>query len=228
MRVGLELGEFLVERGDARRTSRAPAGLSVSSIWASERVLSSSSSSTGGWRAALDHVLVVLVGVGLGLVGDLFLFLDGRAGGLLADLAFGAFAAFLALGDLLGGRALGQHRLEVEDLAQLHAAFVEGVRPFDDGVEGDRAFAQAPDHGVAAGLDALGDGDLALAGEQFHRAHLAQVHADRIVGAVDRFLLGRPRPGAGRRRRADRPRPRARARPSPRPRRRRLRRSRRC
>ena len=61
----------------------------------------------------------------------------------------------------------------------------------DDGVEGDRAFAKAPDHGVAAGLDALGDGDLALAGEQFHRAHLAKVHADRVVGAVDGFLLGR-------------------------------------
>ncbi len=73
--------------------------------------------------APLDHVLVVFVGVGLGLVGDLFLFLDGRAGGLLADLALGAaFAAFLAGGDLLGGRALGEHRLEVEDFAQLHAA----------------------------------------------------------------------------------------------------------
>ncbi len=134
--------------------------------------------------------------VGLGLVRDLFLFLDRGAGDLLADLALGAFAAFLGLVELLGGRALRQHRLEIEDLAQLHAAFVEGVRPADDRVEGDRAFAQAPDHRVAAGLDALGDGDLALAGEQFHRAHLAQVHADRVVGAVDRLLLGRGR-GAG-------------------------------
>ena len=88
---------------------------------------------------------------------------------------------------------LRQHRFQVEDLAQLHRALVEGVRPFDDRVEGDRAFAQAPDHRVAAGLDALGDGDLAFAGQQFHRAHFAQVHADRVVGAVDRFLLGRDR-----------------------------------
>ena len=29
-------------------------------------------------------------------------------------------------------------------------------------------------------LDALGDGDLALAGEQFHGSHLAHVHAHRI------------------------------------------------
>jgi hypothetical protein len=47
------------------------------------------------------------------------------------------------------------------------------------------------DHRVAAGLDALGDGDLALARQQLDRAHLAQVHAHRIVGAVDRLLLGR-------------------------------------
>ena len=64
-------------------------GLRVSSIWASDRVLSSSSSSACGCGAPLDHVLVVFVGAGLGLVGDLFLFLDRGAGDLLADLAFG-------------------------------------------------------------------------------------------------------------------------------------------
>jgi hypothetical protein len=41
----------------------------------------------------------------------------------------------------------------------------------------------------AAGLDALGDRDLAFAGQQVHRAHLAQIHAHRIVGTV-RGLLG--------------------------------------
>ena len=35
------------------------------------------------------------------------------------------------------------------------------------------------------GLDALGDLDLALAREQLDRAHLAQVHAHRIVGAAE-------------------------------------------
>ncbi len=59
----------------------------------------------------------------------------------------------------------------------------------DDRVEGDRGFAETQDHRVAAGLDALGDRDLALAAEQLDRAHLAQVHAHRIVGAVDDFLL---------------------------------------
>jgi len=36
--------------------------------------------------------------------------------------------------------------------------------PGDDGTEGQRALAEAADHHVAAGLDALGDRDLALAG----------------------------------------------------------------
>ena len=51
-------------------------------------------------------------------------------------------------------------------------------------MEGDRAFAQAHDHHVASGLDPLGDGDFAFAAEQFDRAHFAQVHAHRIIGAL--------------------------------------------
>ena len=40
-------------------------------------------------------------------------------------------------------------------------------------------------HRLLAALDALGDLDLALAGEQGHGAHLAQVHADGVVGLVE-------------------------------------------
>ena len=43
------------------------------------------------------------------------------------------------------------------------------------------------DHRLAAGLDPFGDGDLALAREQPYRAHLAQIHAHRVVGALDRL-----------------------------------------
>ena len=46
------------------------------------------------------------------------------------------------------------------------------------------------DHGLAAGLDALGDGDFALAREKLDRAHLAQIHAHGIVGAVGGLGLG--------------------------------------
>ena len=45
------------------------------------------------------------------------------------------------------------------------------------------------DHQFAAGLDALGDGDFAFARQKLDRAHLAQIHAHRIVGAV--ILLAR-------------------------------------
>src|SRR5262249_62164843 len=67
--------------------------------------------------------------------------------------------------------------------------------PDDNGLERQRARAQPRDHGLAAGLDALGNRDLAFAREQLDRAHLAQVHPDRIVGALCRFgffHLGRP------------------------------------
>ncbi len=69
-------------------------------------------------------------------------------------------------------------------------ALVELVAPDDDGLEGERALAQARDHGLAAGLDALGDGDLALAGKKLHRAHFAQIHTDGVVGALG-GLFGR-------------------------------------
>ena len=97
-----------------------------------------------------------------------------------------------------GGRVLGVGagigRFEIDDVAEEDLAFVELVAPDDDGLEGQRALAQPGDHRLAAGLDALGDGDLALARQQLDRAHLAQIHAHRIVGALGRLLgfgLGR-------------------------------------
>src|SRR5215813_10768678 len=88
----------------------------------------------------------------------------------------------------------GIGRFEVDDVAQEHLSLVELVAPNDDGLEGERALAQPGDHRFAAGLDALGDGDLALAREQLHRAHFAQIHAHRIIRALGRLLglgLGR-------------------------------------
>ena len=89
-------------------------------------------------------------------------------------------------GGVLGvGPGIG--RLEVDDVAKQDLAGVELVAPDDDRLEGQRRFAEPRDHRLAAGLDALGDGDLALAGEKLDRAHLAEIHADRIVGAVGRL-----------------------------------------
>src|SRR5437879_3559754 len=80
-------------------------------------------------------------------------------------------------------------RLEIDDVAQEDLSLIELVAPDDDGLEGQRALAQPGDHRLAAGLDALGDRDLALAREQLDRAHFAQIHAHRVVGALRQFRL---------------------------------------
>src|SRR5260221_413007 len=79
---------------------------------------------------------------------------------------------------------LGISCFEVDDIAKKNFAFVEFITPDDDGLERERAFAQACDHRFAASLDALGNRDFALTRQQFHRTHFAQVHANRIVGAL--------------------------------------------
>ncbi len=99
---------------------------------------------------------------------------------------------------LLAVRA-GVGRFEIDDVAQQNLGVVQFVAPDDDGLEGQRAFAQARDHRLAARLDALGDGDFALARKQLDRAHFAQVHAHGIVGALDRFGSARRHRGGARR-----------------------------
>src|SRR6266478_1587410 len=92
------------------------------------------------------------------------------------------------------GVCAGIGRFKIDDVAQGDLALVELVAPNDDGLEGERALAQAGDHRFAAGLDALGDRDLALARQELHRAHFAQIHAHRIIRALGRLLgfgLGR-------------------------------------
>ena len=71
---------------------------------------------------------------------------------------------------------------------QEHIAVIQFIAPDADGPEGERALAQAGDHRLASGLDTLGDSDLALAREQANRAHLTQIHAHRVVAALDRPL----------------------------------------
>jgi hypothetical protein len=80
-------------------------------------------------------------------------------------------------------------RLEVDHVAQQEAAFVDRVAPGEQRGDRHRALADAADHLVLAGLDALGDLDFALAAQQLDAAHLAQVHAHRIVGAAEFLVL---------------------------------------
>ena len=106
---------------------------------------------------------------------------------LLTGFGRGGFVGqFLFLAFLVVER-LAEGGFEVDDVAQQDLLVQKLLAPHGDGLEGQRAFAQARDHRVAAGLDPLGDGDLALAGQQFDRTHFAQVHAHRVVGAIQLF-----------------------------------------
>ena len=127
---------------------------------------------------------------------------------LVVELAVNAaFAAILGTdGGLSGGRRGRRHvddrdhgrwrrlglrpfvgRPQVDDLAQQDLGVHQLIAPNDDRLEGQRTLAQARHHRLAAGLDALGDGDLALTREQLDRAHVAQVHAHGIVRALRRL-----------------------------------------
>ena len=64
-------------------------------------------------------ILVLVVGAGAFLLFLFLVLLVGRAGGFLGNLAAVVVLAFLHLVDR---RLLGEHRVEIEDLAQLHLA----------------------------------------------------------------------------------------------------------
>ena len=78
--------------------------------------------------------------------------------------------------------------VKVDHVAQQDLFAQKFLAPDGDGLKCQRAFAEPRDHRVAPGLDALGDRDLSLARQQLDRAHLAQVHAHRVVGAIELFL----------------------------------------
>ena len=175
----------------------------------------------GGERNRVLEIVVVLFLLrdAGALAGDL-VFLVVAIAGLGGERRRGGLAGGAAVGRLAGlrdrrraavgtGRAMHLDRrvlgfgagiggLEVDDVAQQNLALVELAAPDDDRLEGQRGFAEARDHGLAAGLDALGDGDFALARQQLDRTHLAQIHAHRIVGAVGRLLGGLGGDGGGR------------------------------
>ena len=76
--------------------------------------------------------------------------------------------------------------LEDDELADGARAGLQLIAHRDDHL-GDRGRPRDRlDDGELAALDAAGDFDFAFAGEQRHGAHLAQVHADGIVGLVER------------------------------------------
>jgi len=97
---------------------------------------------------------------------------------------------FLLVGQLFKVGEAGQ------DLGQAALALQVLVVFLQQQLDGEREAGQGGLHLVQAFLDALGDGDFAFAGEQFHRTHLAHVHADGIGGAAN-FGVDRRQQGHG-------------------------------
>src|SRR6478736_1677340 len=146
-------------------------GLSSASIAASESEFSMSSSSKSPSLGDVSppSASSPLARSDAGLNG---VALAGAAGGAGGRCRADRLRDRLAVGPDRGRHGLGVGagigRFEVDDVAQEHLSLVELVAPDDDGLERERALAQARDHRLAAGLDALGDGDLALARKQLH------------------------------------------------------------
>ena len=101
----------------------------------------------------------------------------------LADRLDLAEDLFLAVLDLLVGQLLVD---EGDQLADAALVILESVPHLHDDARDRRRARDRLDDGELAALDPLGDLDFALTREERHRAHLAQVHADRIVGLVER------------------------------------------
>ena len=111
----------------------------------------------------------------------LFEFLERFAG-----LAHGV-DLFLHLARALGDPFVGD-LLVVEDdeLADRPFAVAEVIAEEDDLLGDERGARDRLDHRQLAALDAPRDFDFAFAREQWNRAHLAQVHPDRVVCLVER------------------------------------------
>src|SRR4029077_19389908 len=82
----------------------------------------------------------------------------------------------------------GVGRVEVDDVAKVDFAPLELFPPDSDGLESEWALAESREHDFAASFNAFGNGHLALARKQCHRAHIAEIHAYGVVRALDRIL----------------------------------------
>ncbi len=89
-------------------------------------------------------------------------------------------------GDLIGHLGVGVRVDEAGDhVGQADLAVLEALVLAQDFGDGLGVVAQGGEHLRLAVLDALGDQDLALAGEQFHGPHLAHVHTHRVGGPAE-------------------------------------------
>ena len=76
--------------------------------------------------------------------------------------------------------------VEGDDFLDVADAAAEVFAQADDLADDDRRARDGLHDAELAALDALGDFDFALAGKQRNGAHLAQIHADGVVGLFER------------------------------------------
>ena len=88
----------------------------------------------------------------------------------------------------------GIRRFEVYNVVQEHIAVIQFIAPDVDGLEGERALAQAGDHRLPAGLNTLGDGDLTLARsspiEPISRRYIRTGSSVRSIGSLASDFAG--------------------------------------
>jgi hypothetical protein len=130
-------------------------------------------------------VLAGEAGLGLGVLADGLFGLGEIVGGLLLvldQLVNAGDGGLDASGEDLFGELFfveGDNFLDVADAA------LEVFAEADDLADDDGRTRDGLHHAHLAALDALGDFYFAFAGEQRHGAHLAEVHADGVVGLLE-------------------------------------------
>jgi hypothetical protein len=145
-------------------------------------------------EAAYARELLQRIGLHLQQVGR-----SGRAAVVLVLFRLVA-RLFIVIGshgslDLLGVELLLGVRIDeaVDHLVDAHLVALDLAGQIEDLLHRGRTGGDRLHHVLESFLDALGDLDLALAREQFHRAHLAHVHAHRVGGAAELGIHRRQR-----------------------------------
>jgi len=87
------------------------------------------------------------------------------------------------IGDLFFGQLF---IVKLHDFLDGPHAFAQVIANGDQFLDDDRRACDGLHHHELPALDALGDGDFALARQERHSAHFAQVHANGVVGLFQR------------------------------------------
>ena len=76
---------------------------------------------------------------------------------------------------------------KVDHITQQNVFGQKFLAPDGDRLECQRAFTKTCDHCVAARFDPLRNRDFAFTAQQFDRSHFAQIHTNRVIGAIQLF-----------------------------------------